>query len=209
MRPNAKVPGPIDQEPHSVTELFEHRIAWAEHYGAHHQEPGVSGGPHESLIAVVSGVAIAAGEHTLTTGLVQNFAEERSGYSIIGGDALFEASAQSPEPGGAVAATNTFWLCPVPISSSNTKVAMGDGDLTMPGPVRNSITLQSTSTGGRRELVRWLSSSLSWASTFNPPSTNRLKRMMPTLWPWLRRTAPIACPSPSPTRSQSRIISRL
>jgi len=106
--PNAEAHAPIDQEPYSVRELFEHRIAWAERYGAHHQEAGASGVPHESLIAVVGGVAIAAGEHTLTTGLVQNFAEERSGYSTIGGDAIFEASAQSPEPRGAVAATNTF-----------------------------------------------------------------------------------------------------
>jgi hypothetical protein len=72
--PNAKAPAPIDQEAHALQSCFEHRIEWTERYGAHHQEAGSSGMPHESLIAVVGGVAIAAGEHTLRTGLVQNFA---------------------------------------------------------------------------------------------------------------------------------------
>jgi hypothetical protein len=101
------------QEAHSVTELFERRIEWAErfaahHGGAHHQEAGASGVPHESLIAIVGGVAAAAGQETLTTGLVQNLAADRGGYSIAVGEAIFEASAQSPGPGGAGAAANTF-----------------------------------------------------------------------------------------------------
>ena len=85
--------------------------------GAYHQEPGASV-PHESVIAVVGGAAVAAGQDTLTTGLVQNLAEDSSlplphgvgkgGYSIMVGDATFEASAQSPEAGGADAAANTF-----------------------------------------------------------------------------------------------------
>jgi hypothetical protein len=62
--PNAKAPAPIDQEPHALRSCFEHRIEWTERYGAHHQEAGSSGMPHESLIAVVGGVAIAAGEYT-------------------------------------------------------------------------------------------------------------------------------------------------
>jgi hypothetical protein len=44
----------------------------------------------------------------LTTGLVQNFAEDSSSYSIASGEAIFEASAHSPEPGDAVAAAHTF-----------------------------------------------------------------------------------------------------
>jgi hypothetical protein len=76
------------------------------------------GGPHESMISVVGGSAVAAGQDTLTIGLVQNLAEDSSlplphgvgkgGYSIMVGDATFEASAQSPEAGGADAAANTF-----------------------------------------------------------------------------------------------------
>ena len=54
------------------------------------------------------GSAVAAGQHTLTTGLVQNFAEDRGTYSIARGEAIFEASAHSTEPGGAVAAADTF-----------------------------------------------------------------------------------------------------
>ena len=110
--PNAKASAPIDQEPHSVAEQLERRIEWAErlgahHGGAHHQEAGGSGVPHEDLIAVVGGGAIAAGQDTLTIGRVQILAEDKGGYSIIVGDATFEASAQSPEAGGAVAAANT------------------------------------------------------------------------------------------------------
>jgi hypothetical protein len=75
--------------------------------GAYHQEAGASGVPHESVIAVVGGGAVAAGQDTVTTGLVQNSAEDKGGYSIIVGDATFEASAQAPEAGGADAAANT------------------------------------------------------------------------------------------------------
>jgi hypothetical protein len=77
------------------------------------------GGPHESVIAVVGGSAFAAGQDTVTIGLVQNHAEEsflplphgvgKGGYSIMVGDAIFEASAQAPEAGGVdAAAANTF-----------------------------------------------------------------------------------------------------
>src|SRR5215831_9448857 len=76
--------------------------------GAYHQELGASGVPHESVIAVVGGAAVAAGQDTLTTGLVQNLAEDKGGYSIMVGEATFEASAQAPEACGAVAAANTF-----------------------------------------------------------------------------------------------------
>ena len=78
------------------------------------------GGPHESVISVVGGSAFAAGQDTVTIGLVQNHAEESSlplphgvgkgGYSIMAGDAIFEASAQGPEAGGVDAAANTFML---------------------------------------------------------------------------------------------------
>jgi hypothetical protein len=76
------------------------------------------GGPHESVISVIGGSAFAAGEDTVTIGVVQNSAEDSSlplphgvgtgGYTIMVGDATFEASAQAPEAGGADAAANTF-----------------------------------------------------------------------------------------------------
>ena len=59
----------------------------------------------------LAAVAVAAGQDTLTTGLVQNFAEDRITYSIARGDAIFEASAHSTEPGGAVAAADAFSGC--------------------------------------------------------------------------------------------------
>ena len=82
------------------------------------QEAGASGVPLESVIAVIGGSAVAAGQDTVTIGLVQNLAEDSSlplphgvgegGYTIIVGDAIFEASAQAPEAGGVDAAANTF-----------------------------------------------------------------------------------------------------
>jgi hypothetical protein len=80
----------------------------AHHGGAYHQKAGASGVPHESVIAVVGGGAVAAGQDTVTIGLVQNSAEDKGGYSIMVGDATFEASAQAPEAAGAYAAANTF-----------------------------------------------------------------------------------------------------
>ena len=76
--------------------------------GAYHQDAEASGVPPESVIAAVGGAAVAAGQDTLTIGFVQNVGTDHGGYSIIVGDAKFEASAQAPEAGGAVAAANTF-----------------------------------------------------------------------------------------------------
>jgi len=76
--------------------------------GAYHQDTGASGVPHESVIAAVGGDAVAAGQDTVAIGLVQNVGKDHGGYSIMVGDATFEASAQSPEAGGADAAANTF-----------------------------------------------------------------------------------------------------
>jgi hypothetical protein len=108
--PKVKPSASIVHEPHDVLELFERRIEWAERFGAHHgsakhHEAGSSG---EGQIAIVGGNAAAAGQDTLTAGLVQNFAEDKNGYSIIVGDAIFEASAQSLEPGAAIATASTF-----------------------------------------------------------------------------------------------------
>lgn len=108
--PKVKPSASIVHEPHDVLELFEHRIEWAERFGAHHggAKHHEAGSSEEGQIAVVGGNAAAAGQDTLTTGLVQNFAEDKDGYSIIVGDAIFEASAQSPQPGGAIANASTF-----------------------------------------------------------------------------------------------------
>jgi len=78
--------------------------------GAYHQDTEASGVPHESVIAAVGGDAVAAGQDTVTIGLVQNDGKDHGGYSIIVGDATFEASAQAPEAGGVGAAANTFMI---------------------------------------------------------------------------------------------------
>jgi len=79
----------------------------AQRGGAYHKEAEASGVPHESMIAAVGGDAVAAGQDTVAIGLVQNDGKDHGGYSIIVGDATFEASAQAPEAGGADAAANT------------------------------------------------------------------------------------------------------
>ena len=80
----------------------------AQRGGAYHKEAEASGVPHESVIAAVGGDAVAAGQDTVAIGLVQNDGKDHGGYSIIVGDATFEASAQAPEAGGVNAAANTF-----------------------------------------------------------------------------------------------------
>src|SRR5215813_6984577 len=67
--------------------------------GAYHQDAGASGAPHETVIAVVGGDAVAAGQDTVTIGLVENVGKDHGDYSIMVGDATFEASAQAPEAG--------------------------------------------------------------------------------------------------------------
>ena len=62
----------------------------------------------EALTAVVDGEAVAAGQYTHTTGIIHSFAEDRGGYSIIMGDAKFEASAQSPTQGEAAVAASSL-----------------------------------------------------------------------------------------------------
>src|SRR5215510_3926482 len=80
----------------------------AQRGGAYHKETEAPGVPHESVAAAVGGDAVAVGQDTVTIGLVQNSGKDHGGYSIIVGDATFEASAQAPEAGGAGAAANTF-----------------------------------------------------------------------------------------------------
>jgi hypothetical protein len=110
--------------------------------GAYHQEAGASGVPHESVIAVVGGGAVAAGQDTVTIGLVQNSAEDKGGYSIMVGDATFEASAQAPEAGGADAAANTVLTVSGADYILKVESSHGEADPTMRGPVRNLISLQ-------------------------------------------------------------------
>jgi hypothetical protein len=82
----------------------------AQRGGAYHKDAEASGVPHESVIAVVGGDAVAAGQDTVAIGLVQNDGKDHGGYSIIVGDATFEASAQAPEAGGADAAASTVMI---------------------------------------------------------------------------------------------------
>ena len=52
--------------------------------------------------------AVAAGDASAVTGFVENFAADEGAYSIAMGEAIFQASAHSSEPGGALAAAGTF-----------------------------------------------------------------------------------------------------
>lgn len=101
-------PGDDSGLDHGGRKLSERYSDGHEPQGAPDQETGALGVSHEGLVALLGGSAVAAGQDTLTTGLVQNFAEDRITYSIATGDAIFKASAHSTEPGGAVAAADAF-----------------------------------------------------------------------------------------------------
>jgi|SRR5882757_543161 hypothetical protein len=79
-----------------------------DHDHHHHQSPMDAPDPQDGLVAVVGGSAMATGEATAVTGFVENFAQDMGRYSIAMGEAIFQASAYSSEPGGALAAVGTF-----------------------------------------------------------------------------------------------------
>ena len=92
---------------HRGMDLFDHRHGWQEP-GNHQHGLESAPAPADGLIAVFGGSAIAAGESSGVTAFIQNFAEHEDGYSIAMGEAIFQASAHSSEPGGALAAASTF-----------------------------------------------------------------------------------------------------
>jgi hypothetical protein len=105
--------GPLGGWGHNVhrgIDLFDHRHGWQEPEGGHHHHHGPENAPApaDGLIAVIGGSAVAAGESSAATGFIENFAEHEDGYSIAMGEAIFQASAHSSEPGGALAAASTF-----------------------------------------------------------------------------------------------------
>jgi hypothetical protein len=92
------------------TDLFDHRHGSEEPDGRHHHHHSPVSAPdaEDGLITGIGGSAIAAGESSAVTGFIQNFAEHKDGYSIAMGEAIFQASAHSGEPGSALAAASTF-----------------------------------------------------------------------------------------------------
>ena len=158
--------------------------------GAPHQETGALGVSHEGLVALLGGSAVAAGQDTLTTGLVQNFAEDRITYSIATGDAIFKASAHSPEPGGAVAAADTFLVvshADFIIENERSYGGHGPNDAWAISELDYvAIDIKGWSPPGGTvviDLSQWL----------QPSGTNPPMVITRTSWPWPRRTAPEAC----------------
>jgi hypothetical protein len=62
----------------------------------------------DELIAVLGGAAMATGDVSHSTGIVEAVAWDGGFYSVTMGEAVFEASAWSAEPGGAVAVADVF-----------------------------------------------------------------------------------------------------
>jgi hypothetical protein len=101
---------------HRGRDLFDHAHEGEERGGGHQQHqdhhhyhgPVDAPDPQDGMVAVIGGGAIAAGEASAVTGFVENFAENMGRYSIAMGEAVFQASAYSSEPGGAAAAASTF-----------------------------------------------------------------------------------------------------
>jgi hypothetical protein len=79
--PAVTMPAPVA---YRGVELFDHHLVWGE-TGAWHQD-------HQSpndLLSVSGGSAMAAGDTSVVTGFVQNFAEDRDDYSIAMSKAIF------------------------------------------------------------------------------------------------------------------------
>lgn len=98
---------------HRGMDLFDHRHGSDErhdghHQHHHHQSPASAPDPQDGLVAVIGGSAIAAGDASAVTGFVENVAMDKGAISIAMGEAIFQASAHSSEPGGALAAASTF-----------------------------------------------------------------------------------------------------
>src|ERR1700704_1301217 len=134
-----------------------------DHHHHHHQSPVDAPDAQDGMVAVIGGSAIAAGEGSAVTGFVENFAENMGRYSIATGEAVFQASAYSSEPGGAGAAASTF----LDVSGADfifyARSDKRSKDSTMPRRARNSTTSRSTFMAGRRHTARsssiWISPS--------------------------------------------------
>ena len=83
-----------------------HKTESAHQNGWWDAHPGATG--TQGLIAAIGGSATAVGDSTATTGLIENFAQDKGNVSIAMGEALFQASAQSANTGGVLAAATTF-----------------------------------------------------------------------------------------------------
>jgi hypothetical protein len=97
--PAVTTPAPLAYP--GVEQPFDDHLAWGESGQQDHQGAN-------DLLAVVGGSAMAAGDSSIVTGFVGNSAEDGDVYSIAMGKAIFEASAHTSKPGGALAAADTF-----------------------------------------------------------------------------------------------------
>jgi hypothetical protein len=95
---------------HRGMDLFDHHHGWEERSDGHqhHQSPANAPDPLDGLLAVIGGSAMAAGDASAVSGLVENFAADKGAYSMAMGEAIFQASAHSSSPGDAVAAAGTY-----------------------------------------------------------------------------------------------------
>jgi hypothetical protein len=95
---------------HRGMDLFDQRHGGEERGDGHHhhQSPANASDPQDGLIAVIGGSAMAVGDASAVSGLVENFAADQGVYSIAMGEAIFQASAHSSSRGGAAAAADTF-----------------------------------------------------------------------------------------------------
>ena len=89
---------------------FDHGRRWQDGDGGHRHHPSsqMPANDDDGLIAVAGGSAAASGDSSTVAGFVENVAQDRGSYSIAVGEAVFEASARSHEPGALLALADTF-----------------------------------------------------------------------------------------------------
>jgi hypothetical protein len=86
---------------------FDRRGADDQDGGRDHRAAGHQDAP-DGVVAMLGGGAAAVGDASMASGFVENVAEDRGFYSIVRGEADFQAWAYSEQPGGAYADAEVF-----------------------------------------------------------------------------------------------------
>jgi hypothetical protein len=194
--PAVAMPAPIA---YRDAELFNHHLVWGE-TGALHQD-------HQSpsdLVSVNGRSAMAAGEASVVTGFVENFAEYRGDYAIA--MATPYSRRQPTQVNGAARSLPRalFSKCWVQFHLRARNWPIEARTLRSLGALGTRLPLDRHSwmvAAARDDRHRR-------ASLLRPGSADRAAPALRTCSRWPRRTAPTLCPPPLPMNLPSKTTSR-